>query len=132
LTERFSEKYVKKLFHKRTGIEDALKGLDRLTQEEAQMAAAQVLKATHAVDDTGRVRGAADIAVSVENNVAGVGNQVQGVGDQVQSIGDQVQSVGDQVQSVGNQVQGVGDQVQSVRDQVQGVNNMVTAVMDGA
>ena len=68
------------------------------------MAAAQVLKATHAVDDTGRVRGAADIAVSVENNVAGVGDQVQGV----------------------------GDQVQSVRDQVQGVNNMVTSVMDGA
>jgi methyl-accepting chemotaxis protein len=113
LTEPFSEKYVKKLFGKRTGIEDALKRLDRLTEEEAQMAAAQVLKATHTVDDTGRVRGVADIAVSVEKGVAGVGDQVQGVSDQVQGVGDQVQ--------------GVGDQVQSVRDQVQGVNNMVSA-----
>jgi len=33
------------------------------------MAAAQVLKATHTVDGTGRVRGVADIAVSVENGV---------------------------------------------------------------
>jgi hypothetical protein len=106
LTERFSEKYVKKLFGKRTGIEDALKRLDRLTLEEVQMAAAQVLKATHAVDDTGRVRGVADIAISLENNVAGVSDQIQGV-------------------STSDQVQGVGDQVR-------GVNNMVTAVMDGA
>ena len=69
MTERFSEKYVKKLLGNKTGIEDALKRLDRLTLEEAQMAAAQVLKATHAVDDTGKVRGVADIAVSVENGV---------------------------------------------------------------
>jgi hypothetical protein len=81
LTERFSEKYVKKLFGKRTGIEDALKRLDRLTLEEAQMAAAQVLKATHAVDDTGRVRGVADIALSV-------GDQVQGVNDRVTAVMD--------------------------------------------
>jgi hypothetical protein len=81
LTERFSEKYVKKLFGKRTGIEDALKRLDRLTEEEAQMAAAQVLKATHAVDDTGRVRGVADIALSV-------GDQVQGVNDRVTAVMD--------------------------------------------
>ena len=111
MTERFSEKYVKKLFGKRTGIEDALKRLDRLTEEEAQMAAAQVLKATHTVDDTGRVRGVADIAVSVEKGVAGVNDQVRGVGDQVQVV---------------------GDQVQSVRDQVLGINDRVTAVRDGA
>ena len=34
----------------RTDIEDALARLDRLTQEEARMAAAQGLKATHEVD----------------------------------------------------------------------------------
>jgi len=43
------------------------------------MAAAQVLKATHTVDDTGRVEGVADIALSVDNRVASVGDQVQGV-----------------------------------------------------
>jgi hypothetical protein len=76
LTEPFSEKYLKKLFGNGTDIEDALKRLDILTQEEAQMAAAQVLKATHVVDDTGRVRGVADIALSTDNRVAGVGDQV--------------------------------------------------------
>jgi uncharacterized protein with ACT and thioredoxin-like domain len=76
-------------------IEDALKRLDRLTQEEAQMAAAQVLKATHTVDDAGRVRGVADIALSVDNRVADVGDQVQGVGDQVQGVDDKVTAVMD-------------------------------------
>jgi hypothetical protein len=97
LTERFSEKYLKKLFGNRTDIEDALKRLDILTQEEAQVAGAQVLKATHTVDDTGRVRGVADIALGVDNRVAGVGDQVQGIGDQVQSIGDRVRGVDDKV-----------------------------------
>jgi hypothetical protein len=88
LTGPFSEKYLKKLFGNRTDIEDALKRLDILTQEEAQMAAAQVLKATHAVDDTGKVRGVADIALSVDNRVAGVGDQVQGVDDKVTAAVD--------------------------------------------
>src|SRR5216684_3999382 len=142
LTERFSEKYLKKLFRNTdnwTDVEGGLKRLDRLTQEEAEIAAAQVLKATHAVDDAGRVRGVADIALNVNNRVAGIGDQVQGVGDQVQGVGDQVQSVGDQVQgvddqvqSVGDQVQGVGDQVQGVSDQLKGIDDMVTVVKDGA
>ena len=33
-------------------MEDALKRLDNLTQEEARMAAAQVLKLTHSVEST--------------------------------------------------------------------------------
>jgi hypothetical protein len=43
-------KYVKKLVG-RTDIEDALGRLDGLTQDEARMAAAQGLKATHEVDN---------------------------------------------------------------------------------
>ena len=31
-------------------MDDALKGLDKLTQEEARMAVAENLRATHAVD----------------------------------------------------------------------------------
>jgi hypothetical protein len=81
LTEPFSEKYLKKLFGNGTDIEDALKRLDILTQEEAQMAAAQVLKATHTVDDTGRVRGVADIALNV-------GVQVQDVDDKITAAMD--------------------------------------------
>src|SRR5260221_2018186 len=86
LTERFSEKYVKKLFKNRdnwTDVEDGLKRLDRLTQQEAEMAAAQVLKATHAVDDAGRVRGVADIALNVDNRMTGVIDQLNGIDDMV-------------------------------------------------
>ena len=97
MTERFLEKYLKKLFGNRTDIEDALKKLDILTQEEAQMAAAQVLKATHTTDNTGRVRGVADIALGVDSRVAVVSDQVQGIGDQVQDIGDRVQGVDEKV-----------------------------------
>jgi hypothetical protein len=80
-TEPLSEKYLKKLFGITTDIEDALKRLDFLAQQEAQMAAAQVMKATHTVDDTGRVRGVVDI-------VLGVGDQVQGVNDKVTAAMD--------------------------------------------
>ena len=53
----FSEKYLRKLIG-RADIEDALKRLDNLTQEEARMATTEVLKATRIVDD--RVRGVDD------------------------------------------------------------------------
>lgn len=52
-------------------------------QEEVQVVAAQVLKATHTVNDTGRVSGVVDITLSIDNRVAGVGDQVWGFGDQV-------------------------------------------------
>jgi len=52
------------------------------------MAAAQVLKVTHTVNDSGRVRGVADIALSVDNRVAGVSDQVQGVDDKVKVVMD--------------------------------------------
>ena len=42
----FSEKYLKKLAG-RTDLEDALKRLEKLSQEETRMAAAQLLKITH-------------------------------------------------------------------------------------
>jgi hypothetical protein len=57
LTKLFLEKYLKKLIG-RTEIEDALKRLDKLTQEEARMATAQILKVAHTVDE--RVAGVGD------------------------------------------------------------------------
>ena len=76
LTEGCLEKYVKKLIG-RSKIEDALKRLDKLTQEEARMAAAQNLKVTHTVDD--RVKGVADA-------VAGVDDRVQQMVDEVKRL----------------------------------------------
>ncbi|KAH8988131.1 hypothetical protein EDB86DRAFT_2057744 [Lactarius hatsudake] len=45
-----TRRYLKKLVG-RTDIEDALKRLDKLTQEEARMAAAQLLKITHNIEN---------------------------------------------------------------------------------
>jgi hypothetical protein len=44
------EKYLRRLLNK-SDIEDALRRLDMLTQEEARMAIAEVLKVTHMMDD---------------------------------------------------------------------------------
>ena len=49
---------------------DALKKLDTLTQEEARMATAEVLRATHTVDE--RVRAVDDRVASVGDKVAEV------------------------------------------------------------
>jgi archaellum component FlaC len=97
LTEPFSEKYLKKLIG-RTDIEDALKRLDRLTQEEARMAAAQVLRVANTVDD--RVQGVADNIVSVDNRVAGVDDRVAGVDDRVAGIDDRVAGIDDRMKDV--------------------------------
>jgi hypothetical protein len=61
-----SEKYLKKLIG-RTDIEDALSRLDRLTQEEARMATAQVLKLAHYI--RGGLETVGDKVKSVEDKV---------------------------------------------------------------
>ena len=50
LTDSCLEKYLKKLMGK-NDLEDALKKLDVLTQEEARMATAELLRVTRGVDD---------------------------------------------------------------------------------
>ena len=65
----YSGKYFKKLIGE-DGVEDALKRLDRLTQEEARMAAAQLLKVTNTIGNT--VGGIADNVLVVHNIVAGI------------------------------------------------------------
>ena len=69
-------------------MEDGLKRLDKLTQEEARMATAQVLKVTYAVDE--RVRGVADRVVNVDDRVAGVDDRVAGVDERVRTVQDDV------------------------------------------
>ena len=83
-------------------MENALKRLDKLTQEEARMAVAQNLKATHSVDD--RVRGVADTVVVVDNRVASVGDRVAGVDDKVEGIDVRVAGVDDRVKAVDDKV----------------------------
>ena len=58
------EKYMKKLVG-RTDMEDSLKRLDKLAQEEARMATAQVLRVVHTVEEG--ARGIADkVTVVIE------------------------------------------------------------------
>jgi hypothetical protein len=71
-------------------LEDALKKLDRLTQEEARMAHAEVLRITH----------------SIRNEVKIVDGKVERVEDKVEEVGDKV---GDKVQCVDDKVQVVID-----------------------
>ena len=83
----FSELRIEKFLRKLAGISelgDALKKLDRLTQEEALMALAEVLKITHCVRDEVKV---------VDGKVERVENQVEVVGAIVEDIGDKMQIV---------------------------------------
>ena len=86
----------------RTDVEDALKRLDKLTQEEARMAVAQNLKATHIVDE--RVRGVSNTVVAIEDRVARVDDRVAGVDDRVARVDDRVVIVDDSVKVVDDKV----------------------------
>ena len=117
-TEGCSEKYLKKLTGARE-IEDVLKKLDKLTQEEARMAAAQNLKATHTVDK--RVQRVADTVVAIDNRVAGVDDRVAGVSDQVAGVSGQVAGLD------GRMV----DTMAIVDDRVKVVDNKITEATAG-
>jgi hypothetical protein len=126
LIEPFSENYLKKLINKLLGnndIEDALKRLDRLTQEEARMASAQLLKVTNAIDS--EVREIADNVLVVDGRVAGVDNRVAGVDERVASVDERVAGLDDRVAFVDDRVKDVDDKVKIVDDKLE-------VVLDGA
>ena len=78
MIDRCSEKYVKKLIG-RTDLEDALNRLDKLTHEQAQMATAEVQRATDAIDETaGEVT---EQVLTVDAGVASVNDEIAEVVD---------------------------------------------------
>ena len=84
LVRTYTQPHAEKFFRKLAGmadLEDALRKLDILTQEEARMAHAEVLRITH----------------SIRNDVKIVEGKVEEVGDKV---GDKVQGVDEKVQAV--------------------------------
>src|ERR1700733_13799235 len=89
------EKFLKRLAG-RTDLEDALRKLDRLTQEEARMALAENLRITHGVRDEVKV---------VEGKVESVDDKVEDIGDRVEEIGDKVDNIGDQVDDMDDKVE---------------------------
>ena len=86
-------------------MEDALKRLDNLTQEEVRMAVTQNLKVTHTVDE--RVKGVANTLVAMDNRVASVVDQVSGVDARVARVDDGVCCVDDRLAGVDSKVTGV-------------------------
>jgi uncharacterized protein YoxC len=101
-------------------IEDSLERLDKLTQEEARMASAELLKVTQRIDSkvrgvNYRVKGVAGKMKNVRDDVQGVGNKVQGVSGDVRGVGDKVQNVDDRVRDIGKdisiRIQGVDDKL---------------------
>ena len=79
-------------------MEDALKKLDKMTNEEARMAVAQNLKATHKVDE--RVRGVGNTLVAVDNRVAGVDDRVAKADDRVAGVNIVVEQMANGVDQI--------------------------------
>ena len=71
------------------------------------MAAAQGLKATHAVHD--EVKSADDHIHQVDTHVQGVDDKVQGVDNKIQGVEGKIHDVDNKVQGVDNKVQQVAD-----------------------
>jgi hypothetical protein len=90
-----------------TDIEDSLLRLDQLTQEEAKLVSAELLRIAHSVE-----------------------GKVMGVDERVQDIGADVQVVDDRVQGVDNRIQGIDDKVQSIDDEVKDVGDKIQGKLD--
>ena len=145
-----------------TDLEGALNKLDRLMQEEARMAHAEVLRIAHNIRNEVKV---VDGKVEkVEDKVEGVGNKIEEVGDRVQCVDDKVQlvingarvlsiqsetlrtavlsdgkqakvvakEIGDKIADLNDKVENVSDKVEGVGDKVQCVDNKIQMAIDGA
>ena len=80
-----SEKFLKRVIG-RTDLEDGIKKLDKLTNEEVAMAIAQLLKVTHNIDNN---------VMKVDENVLVVKSEVQVVNDNIKVVDDKVQTMTD-------------------------------------
>ena len=79
----------------KSDIEDGLKRLDKLTNEEVWMVTAQVLKGTQNVND--RVGVVENRVVSIDDRVAGVDDRVAHVDETLAGVVDNVKAVDDKV-----------------------------------
>ena len=101
-------------------LEEALKKLDRLTQEEARMANAEVLRLAH----------------SIRNGVEIVDGKVEEVGDKVQMVIDGARTLSSQLKTFLIFLLSDGKQARVVAKEISGkvveVGDKVQVVIDGA
>ncbi|KAH9173158.1 hypothetical protein EDB89DRAFT_2242373 [Lactarius sanguifluus] len=105
-TKEMKQSRFKKFLKKAAGttkLEDGLKKLDKMTNDEARMAGAELLRIAHDIDE----------------KVEGVDNKLQGVGIQVKKIDENVQGVNKDVRGVSLQVQDVDENVRIVKEKMQ-------------
>ena len=116
---------MKKLVGRRD-LEDSLKRLDKLTNEEARMATAQVLRVTHTIEE--RVRGVADTLLRVDDRGARIEDGVTNVDNRVAGVDERVAGVDERVAGVDERVAGVDERVAGVDDRVAGVGSRLAGV----
>ncbi|KAH9173160.1 hypothetical protein EDB89DRAFT_2095303, partial [Lactarius sanguifluus] len=98
-TKEMKQSRFKKYLKRAVGItklDDGLKKLDKMTNDEARMANAELLRIAHNIDE-----------------------RVEGVDKKVQGIGTQVKDVDENVQGVKNDVRDVDENVKMVKEQMQ-------------
>jgi hypothetical protein len=117
-----AEKFLKKRAG-RKAVEDAFLRLDKLTPEEALMAAAETMTVTRDIDDTvkvvdkklenvdERVLGIDMRTEVIEDKVEGVDSKVQGVDERVMDVDERVKNVDERVKNVDERVKDTGDRV---------------------
>ena len=88
----FPEKFLRRMIG-RTDLEDGIKKLDKLTNEEVAMASAQLLKVTHNIDNN--VMRVDEGVTRVDENVLVVKSEVQVVNDNIKAVDDKVQAMAD-------------------------------------
>ena len=141
-----AERYLKRLIGRRD-IENALQRLDKLTQEEVRMAAAESLAITRGIDDTvkavdGKVDGVDERMQAVDRMVEGVDrtvksvdqtvknadHTVKGVDHRVKGIDYNVKTVGHRVKGIGHVVKGLGRKMEGVDHTVKGIDDKVAFI----
>ena len=128
LTELCSEKYMKNLLG-RAGIENALRRLDELIQEESRMAISQVWKATRKIDE--RVAGVDERVASIDERVAVVDERVIGVDEGVTSVGESMVSIDDRVANIDEKLAGIDERLAVVDETVRATDNRAAEIIDG-
>ncbi|KAI9437172.1 hypothetical protein H4582DRAFT_2129604 [Lactarius indigo] len=114
-TKEMKQSRAKKFLKKVAGgtdLEDGLKKLEKLTNEEVVMASSQVLKVTHTIDN--KVTAVGDGMKGVEEKVQVVESEVRVVESEVQVVKSEVQVVKSEVQLVGDSVKAIDDKVQTI------------------
>ena len=110
----FSEKFLKRVIG-RTDLEDGMKKLDKLTNEEVVMACAQILKVTHKIDNT---------VMRVDEGMMRVDEGVRRVDENVLVVKSEVQIVNDNIL---DNIKAVDDKVQTLADGKQHLFNRQSA-----